>query len=348
MEAQRYPSDYDGIIAGAPAYDWTRLAQIFLWNGQVLTRSPGANLLPTKLPAIQAAILAQCDALDGLRDGLVRDPRQCRFDASVLRCTGAETNDCLTSDQIDTLDRIHQGPPSSRARRIGYEPAGVEAFPGGWSPWISAPNPMMTAAGVFGLGMLHYLGNMPNATFAGFDFVRDGPILDGMLGPILDANDPDLRPFFGQGGKLILYHGWGDAAVPPEMTIDYYNAVLKTVGPRAAQSLRLFMVPGMEHCNAGPGLNSFGQGAAPLPGADPASDIDAAMEAWLERGRSPSQLVAVSAKNWQAAPNDSRIADPERTGLLCAYPEVAIWNRHGDPKKAGSYVCGRAAARPDK
>lgn len=339
MEAQRFPGDYDGIIAGAPAYDWTRLAQIFLWNGQSLTRTSGSLILPGKLAAIQAAILAQCDGLDGLKDGLVRDPRKCGFKASSLVCKGVEDNQCLTPDQAEALDRIHQGPPSARARRIGYSAAGVEAFPGGWVPWISNPNPKMTAAGVFGLGMLHYFANMPSATFASFDFMRDGPALDAALGPFLNAADPDLSSFFGRGGKLILYHGWGDAAVPPEMTIDYYDQVMARMGARGAQSMRLFMVPGMEHCNAGPGLNSFGQGAAPLPDADPASDIGAAMEAWLERRRVPEQLIGVSAKNWAAAPNDRRIAEVQRTGLLCAYPKVSVWDGKGDPDKAESYSC---------
>jgi feruloyl esterase len=111
------------------------------------------------------------------------------------------------------------------------------------------------------------------------------------------------------------------------------------MGARADRSMRLFMVPGMEHCNAGPGLNSFGQGAAPYPGADPAKDIGAAMEAWLEHGRAPGQLEAVSAKNWAAAPNDRRIAEVQRTGLLCAYPKISVWDGTGNPDKAASYSC---------
>jgi hypothetical protein len=339
MEAQRYPGDYDGIIAGAPAYDWTRLAQIMLWNGQSLTRTPRSNIPIAKLPAIQSAILARCDAIDGLKDGLVRDPRKCDFKAATLVCTGTETDQCLSPEQAEALDRIHQGPPSSRARRIGYSTAGVEAFPGGWAPWILHPNPEMTAAGVFGLGMLRYFANVPKARFAAFDPLRDGPWLDGALSPFLNATDPDLTAFFGRGGKLILYHGWGDAAVPPEMTIDYFDQVRAKMGARADRSMRLFMVPGMEHCNAGPGLNSFGQGAAPYPGADPAKDIGAAMEAWLEHGRAPGQLEAVSAKNWAAAPNDRRIAEVQRTGLLCAYPKISVWDGTGNPDKAASYSC---------
>ncbi|MBO9713869.1 tannase/feruloyl esterase family alpha/beta hydrolase [Sphingomonas sp.] len=341
MEAQRYPGDYDGIIAGAPAYDWTRLAQIFLWNGQSLTRTPGSNIPPAKLPAIQAAILAQCDGLDGQKDGLIRDPRRCDFKAASMVCTGAETNQCLTPDQAEALDRIHQGPPNSRARRIGYSLGGVEAEPGGWNPWISNANPLLTAAGVFGLGLPHYFANMTKLSFASFDPMRDGPALDGALAPFLNATDTDLSGFFGRGGKLILYHGWGDAAVPPEMTIDYYDTVMARMRGRAAGAMRLFLVPGMEHCNAGPGLNSFGQGAAPEPGADPAGNIDAAMEAWIERGRVPEQLVGVSARNWQVAPGDMRLAEPRRTGLICAYPKVSIWDGRNDPGKASSYRCGK-------
>lgn len=342
MEAQRYPDDYDGIIAGAPAYDWIRLAQIFIWNGQSLTRTPGSNILPAKLPAIQAGILAQCDTLDGQKDGLIRDPRKCSFKANSLLCTGAETDQCLTPDQVEALDRIHQGPPSARSRRIGYAKAGVEAFPGGWAPWISGADPMMTAAGVFGLGIPRYFGNMPGVTFAKWDFVRDGRALDGALAPFLNATSPDLSAFFRRGGKLILYHGWGDAAIPPEMTIDYFDAVTARMGAVATRSMRLFMVPGMEHCNAGPGLNSFGQGAPPLPGADPAEDIGAAMEAWLLRGRAPEQIVGASVKNRAVGPIDRRAAEVERTGLICAWPKVPVWDGKGMPDKAESYACRNA------
>lgn len=340
MEAQRYPGDYDGIIAGAPAYDWTRLAQIFLWNGQSLTRTPQSNIPPAKLPAIQAAILDQCDALDGQKDGLIRDPRKCAFNTKALLCTGADNNQCLTPDQAEAFDRIHSGPPSSRARRIGYSFSGAEAFPGGWAPWISNPtNPEMTAAGVFGLGILRYFSTMPKLGFADFDYMRDGPTLDTTLAPFLNATNPDLSGFFGRGGKLILFHGWADAAVPPEMTIDYFNQVKAAMGGRAEQSMRLFMVPGMEHCNAGPGLNTFGQGVAPPAGTDPAEDVGAAMEAWLERSRAPDQLVGTSAKNWAAASNDRRLADVQRTGLICAFPKVSVWDGRGDPNKAASYSC---------
>lgn len=339
MAAQRYPEDYDGIIAGAPAWDFTRLSQIFIWNGTSLTRTPGSNIPPAKLPAIQAAVLSQCDALDGLKDGLVRDPRACRFDPKPLRCTGADSDACLTGDQLAALADILRGPPIARAPRIGYEPAGAEAYPGGWAPWISSKDPMMTGAGVFGLGLPRFFADMPEATFANFDFDRDGPLLDKAIGPILNADSTDLSAFFGRGGKLILYHGWGDAAIPPRMSIEYYEQVRARVGAAADDSMRLFMVPGMQHCNAGPGLNSFGQGASPYPSALPEEDIGAALEAWVTRGLAPEQLVAASASNILAGPMDRRLAKATRTGLLCAYPRVAVWNGAGDAGQFTSYRC---------
>lgn len=339
MTAQRYPEDYDGIIAGAPAWDFTRLSQIFIWNGTSLTRTAGSNIPPAKLPVIQAAILAQCDALDGLKDGLVRDPRACRFDPEPLRCTGADGNACLTGDQVAALGDILRGPPIARATRIGYEPAGAEAYPGGWAPWISSTDPQKTGAGVFGLGLPRFFAGMPDATFANFDFGRDGPLLDKALGPILNADSPDLSAFFKRGGKLILYHGWGDAAVPPRMTIEYFERVRAQMGAAADRSMRLFMVPGMQHCNAGPGLNSFGQGAPPYPGASPEEDVGAAIEAWVEHARAPERLVAVSASNFLVGPMDRRLAKATRSGLLCAYPRVAVWNGTRDTNAASSYRC---------
>jgi hypothetical protein len=342
MEAQRYPGDYDGIIAGAPAYDWTRTAQMFIWNGQSLTRTPQSNLPPAKLPAIQAAILAQCDGLDGVRDGLVRDPRQCGFRASSLLCTGADNNQCLLPDQAAALDRIHQGPPPSHGRRIGFMAAGAEAYPGGWTGWIAADNPAMTAGGLYGLSIPRDFAGMQGLTLAGFDFQRDGVRLDSAMGSILNATNPDLSAFFGRGGKLILWHGWADAAVAPELTIDYYDQVMARMGPRAGRSMRLFMVPGVQHCGAGPGLNTFGQSAAPTQPADASADIGAAMEAWIERGRAPDRIVGVSARNHVVAVRDRNLADVARTGLICAYPNVSIWNGRGDVNRAESYTCGRA------
>lgn len=339
MAAQRYPADYDGIIAGAPAWDFTRLSQIFIWNGRSLTRTPGSNIPPAKLPAIQSAVLAQCDGLDGQLDGLVRDPRACRFDTRPLLCAGADSNACLSADQVAALGDILQGPQLSRGARIGYAPAGVEALPGGWAPWISSTDPMMTGAGVFGLGIPRFFAGMPGTSFASFDFDRDGPLLDRRVGSILNADSVNLSAFFGRGGKLILYHGWGDAAIPPQMSIEYHDRVRAAMGSKADKAMRLFMVPGMQHCNGGSGVNSFGQGAPPSSGARPEEDIGAALEAWIERGRAPEQIVGVSASNVRIGPMDRRAAKPTRSGLLCAYPNIAVWNGKGNPDSADSYRC---------
>ncbi|WP_409574714.1 tannase/feruloyl esterase family alpha/beta hydrolase [Sphingopyxis sp. PET50] len=284
-------------------------------------------------------MLAQCDALDGQKDGLVRDPRACRFDSRPLLCTGADSDACLSGEQVAALDDILRGPPLSRGPRIGYAPAGVEALPGGWAPWISSTDPMMTGAGVFGLGIPRFFAGLPDASFANFDFGRDGPLLDQRVGSILNADSADLSAFFGRGGKLILYHGWGDAAIPPQMSIEYFDRVRAAMGRKADKAMRLFMVPGMQHCNAGSGINSFGQGAPPPPWATPEEDIGAALEAWIERGRAPEQIVGVSASNFRIGPMDRRAAQVTRSGLLCAYPKVAEWNGKGNPDIADSYRC---------
>ena len=327
MEAQRFPEDYDGIVAGAPANYWTHLLANSVWDLQAVT---GSSYIPAKkLPAIQAAALAACDALDGLKDGLIEDPPRCHFDPEALQCQGAETDSCLTAAQVVALKKLYAG-------RVfpGYEPGG-EAEPGGWLTWITGPAPEKSL--MFDFGTQFYKNIMfGNAAwdYHGFDADRDTKATDEKLAGVLNATDPDLSRFRARGGKLILYHGWSDAAIGPGNTVNYYESVVSKAGASDARGfVRLFMVPGMQHCSGGSGPNSFGQFGGATGDAE--HDVGAAIERWVEQGIAPERIVAAKRKN----DLDSR-SEAVRTRPLCAYPSVARYKGTGSIEDAGSFMCG--------
>lgn len=338
MEAQRFPDDYDGIIAGAPAYNWTRLFTGFVWNARALGQ-PGASIPAVKTPAIAAAVLAQCDKLDGLADGLLGDPRQCRFDPAVLRCTAGETNSCLTDPQIASLRAIYQGPQKPDGTQIyfGFPPGG-EAAPAspGWDLWIFGAGPGASIQNFFGSNFIKYVYGAPDDwTPAMFDFGRDFDLVDAKTAATFNAIDADLSRFAARGGKLILYHGWSDAAIPAQGTIAYHDAVTRAMGAdKAASFVRTFMAPGMHHCAGGVGPSDFGQSGPSPENDDPTTSLTAALQAWVEEDRAPEQVVARQMPVPGAPPSETA-----RTGLLCAYPQQARLMPGGDPLKAESYVC---------
>ena len=343
MEAQRFPADYDGIIAGAPAYDWTGLFTDFVWNAQALSR-PGAMIAAAKTPALAAAVLAQCDRLDGVVDGLVGDPRRCRFDPEKLRCADKDTASCLTAPQIAALRAIYRGAHTSKGERIyfGFVPGG-ETAPGspGWDLWIFGAAPGASVQNAFGGNFVKYIVGAPEGwTPADFDFDRDFKPLEAKTAAAFNATDPDLSRFAARGGKLILFHGWSDAAIPAPGTIAYRDQVVRRMGAgRAAAFIRLFLAPGMHHCGGGTGPSDFGQGGVPSPGHDPSTDLAAALEAWVEQGRAPEQVVAR-----QASQPGSGDSGSVRTGLLCAYPKRAALRRGADAMRAESYSCRASEA----
>jgi Tannase and feruloyl esterase len=338
MEAQRFPEDYDGILAGAPAYDWTALFTGFVWNAQALSR-PGAWIPATKTAALAAAVLADCDKLDGLADGLVRDPRRCRFNPRELKCSGNATSACLTDPQIAALRAIYEGPHESDGERIdyGFLP-GAETAPGspGWDLWIFGTTPKTSIQYAFASNFVKYFFGAPEDWMpADFHIDRDFDSLKAKMSAALDATDPNLSRFASHGGKLILFQGWSDAAIPPQGTIAYRDQVAHVMGAaRTASFLRLFMVPGMHHCAGGTGPSDIGQEGASSENVDPATSVAAALEAWVERGRAPNQVIARQAPVPGAA-SSQRL----RTGLICAYPHRASLIPGEDPAYAKSFRC---------
>ncbi len=272
MEAQRFPADFDGIVAIAPAIDTTRLLLGFAWNARA-QQEPGAYIGRGKLPAIEAAALAAC----GDAGGVIRDPLACHFDPAVLRCTGAETDACLTDAQLGALRKIYAGVPGG----FGYEP-GAEAEPSvsdGWGLWIAGSD--LAHSGNYRMAESFFramvFGDRP-FDLAKLDFANLAPL--DKLAPTLDAYDPDLSAFAKRGGKLVHWHGWSDPVVPPRLSLAYRERVRAKLGDPDA-FYRLFMAPGVTHCEGG-------RGADEVPAL-------AAVVAWVEHGIAPDQLAAAKA-----------------------------------------------------
>jgi hypothetical protein len=344
MEAQRYPADFDGMVLGAPANRWSGLFTAFVWNELAQLKTPDSLIPQAKLPLIQNAVLAVCDRKDGVEDGLLEDPRTCRFDPAVLTCKGADDGKCLTAAQVEALTKIYGGPKNPRTGEQiypGFLP-GTEAAT--WSNWISHTDPKQTIQAV--LGNPYYgqavLEN-PKWDVRTMDFDKDVALGDTKAAPILNSSSPDLRSYRARNGKIIQYHGWGDSAITALASIDYYEAVRKfmTSFPDAKRQspapiedfYRLFLVPGMAHCSGGIGPHAFGSRGAVSDATmkDPSRDIFAALERWVEQGTAPEQLIGSGV--------DTKDASKPMTRPICLYPQVAKYNGTGDPNSAGSFAC---------
>ena len=335
MEAQRYPADYDGILAGAPANYWTALLSTAAWDTQALTLDAASFIPQTKIPMIAAAVNAACDELDGVRDGILNDPRQCHFDPATIQCKAGEDSDkCLTAPQAAALKAIYASLHDSHGREIfpGFLP-GAEDGQGGWGIWITGPAPAKSLMAFFGIG---YFSNMvyekPDWDYKTFTVDAGLKLAEEKTASALNATDADLKAFKARGGKLILYHGWDDPAISAVNTVNYYQSVVAKMGQGDADSfVRLYMVPGMQHCSDGPGTDSFGQ-VGKLIFDDPAHSVDAALEQWVEKGAAPGTIIAS-----KYAGDDKTHA--KLTRPLCAYPQAAKYKGSGDTNDAANFVC---------
>lgn len=335
MEAQRFPDDYDGILAGAPANYWTHLTTEAMWDVQATLNDPASYIPASKIPAISAAVLAACDAQDGVKDGILNDPRQCHFQPETLLCSGPDTDACLSQPQIAALKKFYSGPVDMNGRLIfpGHVPGG-ELGPNGWSNWITGSAPETSLGFLFGTHFFEAMVFSNSAWgFRSSDIGADAQMADHKLASILNSTDPNLHAFQARGGKLILYHGWADPAISPLNTVNYYNSVLAAMGREQTEGfVRLYMVPGMQHCAGGPGPDSFG--ALPAPNADPTQSMFASLERWAEDGVVPQALIATK---YAQPPGAARAA--EMTRPLCPYPQVARYKGTGDVHEAANFVC---------
>jgi len=316
MEAQRYPKDFDGIVAGAPAFDWTGIAATMVSIAKALYPDPkhldSTVLTKEALLKLQQAVLEQCDAQDGLKDGIVEDPPSVHFDLS--KAAG------LTDEQRKAIEAIYQGARNDQGPIApGFTP-GAECDPDQWIAWLVGPAPTLLAADhvpdltfAFGTQIFKYLiFDQPDWDYSTYDFsnfARD----TRLAASFLNATNPNLDTFAARKGKLIIWHGWADTALPPQATVDYYRRV-RSHDPNAADFCRLFMVPGCLHCGGGPG----------------ASDVDwlSVIVDWVEHGKAPDRLVASKkegGKNVMDRP-------------LYPYPQTVVYKGSGDPKAADSFV----------
>lgn len=344
MEAQRYPEDYDGILAGAPANWWTHLLTSALYDAQTTTIEPDSYIPSSKIPAIAQAVLAACDTKDGVKDGILNDPRQCRFDPATTLCNQGDSDSCLTQPQVTALKKLYDGAHDSKGNEIfpGFLP-GAEEGQGGWGLWITGQAPGRALLFAFGQG---YFSNM---VYEKADWNYKNAKLDEALAAstqkfagLLDSAKTNMKAFQAHGGKLILYHGWNDAAISALSATNYYEGVVKAMGEQEADSfVRLYMVPGMQHCAGGPGPDVFGQqGISPVK--DARHNIYLALEHWVEKGTAPSAIIASKVEGVGPA------GKVKMTRPLCAYPQQAKYKGTGDPNDAGSFVCEKAELRARK
>ncbi|HTA44537.1 MAG TPA: tannase/feruloyl esterase family alpha/beta hydrolase [Bryobacteraceae bacterium] len=303
-EAQRFPNDYDGIVAGAPANWVTHLQGAQVWTAAMTHKDEAGYIPPAKYAAIHKAALDQCDALDGVKDGVIEDPKRCKFDPKVLECKQGDDSSCLTAAQVDVARKIYHGPGNFP----GLEP-GSEM---GWAT-LSGPKPMDLALDTYRLLVFQN----PAWNYLTFKGAADENQAVKTIGNLMDSKDPNLKPFFSHNGKLIQYHGWADPGIAPGSSVDYYRSVAVSFGgmDKISDSYRLFMVPGMGHCGGGDGTSTF--------------DMVSALDAWVVQSKAPAQIPASKVVSGAVV----------RTRPLCPYPQVAAWNSTGSTDEAANFTC---------
>jgi len=306
--AQMFPDDYDGIIAGAPA---NRTA-ISLWIAHAVLKDPASYIPPAKYPVIHKAAVAACDAGDGLKDGLISNPTACSFNPDVLLCKGSDAASCLTAPQVAAAKKIYSPAINPRTGKEMF----ASLIPGtelGWGVQAQGPDPSNNIYDQY----RYVVFKDPNWDWKTFNFDSDVARGDLPENLIMNATDPDMKAFFGHGGKLLMYHGWSDPNVPAVNTVKYYNSVVENLGgaSKASNNVRLFMAPGMGHCRGGEGPNTF--------------DKMAALERWVEQGQAPDVLIATHSTNGTV----------DRSRPLCPYPQVAKYKGSGSIDEASNFVC---------
>jgi feruloyl esterase len=313
MSAQRYPEDFDGIIAGAPAYNQFYISA---WRMRLLMnalKSPQHALLAENLKLLNDAVLDKCDSNDGIKDRLLEDPRSCNFDPSALKCKGTETASCLTPQQLETVNTAYTDLRSSTGELLyPHLPFGGEL---GWRLPAGATEP-----GAIDIDIFRYIGNQdPAWDWRSFDFEKE--IVRALLyGKEIHAVSPDLAKFKARGGKLLMYHGWSDGgsggSISALNTISYYDSVLKQMGPNQDDWFRLFLAPGMDHCGGGTGPNQFNKLAV--------------LERWREQNEPPRSITA-------ARVNENGVIDMIRP--LCPYQQHAVHKGSGSTNDAANFTC---------
>jgi feruloyl esterase len=318
MEAQRYPEDYDGIVSGAPAINWSRFIPQELW-GAVLMNAVEDPLPVCKLAAATSAAISSCDAIDGVKDGVIEDPGRCTFDPKSL--VGTSAGDCgqFTRADVDVIARLWQGPRRQDGSFLWYGlPRGADLS----ALWGSRGTPLKPQA--FGISLdwfRYFLAQNPQLdwttiTPAAYERYWDQSV--EQYSAVIGTDNPDLTSFRDHGGKVIIWHGWADQLISSEGTVDYYKRVQETMGGarKTSEFARLFMAPGVGHCGGGSGPAPYGQ-------------LDA-LVSWVEEGKPPETLPAA---------RRDQVGAITRSRPLCPYPLVARYKGTGSTDDAASFVC---------
>jgi len=309
LEAQRYPEDYDGIVAGDPSWDQMRLYAARVALNLFMNREPGAVIPPSKYPMLHAAVLNACDGLDGVKDGVLEDPHRCTFDVATLTCAAEDRADCLTTPQVESAKAMLSPIVDRKSGAVLHS---GRYYPGSELGWGGVGGPQPSNESHQGMKKIVFTPEWDYRTMRLPDDVERAVKADNGL---LFAGDPDLRPFFSRGGKLLMYHGWADPLVTPDTSLIMFKRINEAVGTAGANSVALFMVPGMGHCQGGPGTTVF--------------DKVAAIDRWVESGTKP-----------QSIPAEHRTAGVvDRTRPLCPYPATARYVGSGSTDDARNFRC---------
>jgi feruloyl esterase len=312
MEVARFPEDFDGVVAGAPANPHIHLHAAGIAMAMDLKKDPQHQLTQAKLATLHEAILEACDALDGVKDGLLENPQKCHFDPATLLCKGADSDACLTAPQVEAVKRVFADTKTKNGEIVwtGYEPGGELQY----SSLTAKVDPDAPPSSML-LDSIRILAYQdPNWDWRKWDLDRDLAAADEKAA-FLDVHTYDLSAFKAHGGKLLLYHGWWDPGIAPGNTVNYYKGVLAKMGPKQDSWLRLFMAPGMQHCSGGPGPDQF--------------DKMAVMERWRESGIAPDQILAIHVSG----------SSVQMTRPLCPYPKVAVYRGSGSTSDAANFSC---------
>lgn len=331
MEAQRFPEDYNGVVVGAPVNHFVGAHTGQMWAAHAVKKDPATALTRDDFALINKAVLETCDALDGVRDGVLEDPTRCDFDPKQLLCASRGAKNCLSEPQTAALAKLYRGPIDPHT--------GKQIYPGltrgsetpfvplhGWETLLGgagADNTLRIAGPYF--GMMVYRD--PTWDWKSFTFDASVALSTERTGTVLNAIDPDLSDFAARGGKIVQHHGWGDPLLTPGNSVNYFNSIVDFLKPNhgndalaeAQRFIRLFMVPGVGHCSGGPGTDTF--------------DAQSALEAWVETGVAPEKLIASHKDNGAVT----------RTRPLCPYPKIAKYSGSGSTDDAANFSCAEAS-----
>jgi feruloyl esterase len=320
QEAQRFPADFEAILAGAPGYNRVNQSVQMLMNAKATLDNPASMIPPSKYAVIHRAALDACDAQDGLKDGLISEPLSCHFDPGVLQCGGGRVHSdpagdatCLTAPQVEAARKIYAG--------VKHPKTGELIFPGlepgselNWGGPAGGPEPLAVSGDLF----KYVVFKDPRWDFRKFDLARDYDAVHKIDSLDLSPTSPNIKAFIARGGKLLIYQGWADMNVAPRSTVAYYDNVVKTIGQKQIdESVRLFFAPGMAHCGGGEGPNVF--------------DALTPLEQWREQGKAPTSIPATHSTNGKV----------DRSRALCPFPQVAKYKGSGSIDDAANFACAQ-------